>query len=159
MLYVFDCTLTSLFRYLYRFFSLLYVHVYMFFIFLFTLCFLFSLYAFLCFNIFDFRIIFFFFSCRIRHPSCALVTVVQTCALPISAGVTSIWFETTVSSPLSTGFGRPANASPTVLYVSLLRVGSGNLNSISPRSATMKRRWRSWATPKSAELMTLDDTL
>src|SRR3546814_3371930 len=29
---------------------------------------------------------FFFFSSRRRHTSCALVTGVQTCALPISAG-------------------------------------------------------------------------
>src|SRR3546814_1965485 len=30
----------------------------------------------------------FFFSSRRRHPMCALVTGVQTCALPISAGAT-----------------------------------------------------------------------
>src|SRR3546814_14095161 len=32
-----------------------------------------------------FRLIFFFFSSRRRHTRCALVTGVQTCALPISA--------------------------------------------------------------------------
>src|SRR3546814_4066381 len=31
-------------------------------------------------------LVFFFFSSRSRHTSCALVTGVQTCALPISAG-------------------------------------------------------------------------
>src|SRR3546814_1060883 len=35
-----------------------------------------------------FIIIFFFFSSRRRHTRCALVTGVQTCALPIFAGVT-----------------------------------------------------------------------
>src|SRR3546814_3593249 len=33
----------------------------------------------------DFFMLFFFFSSRRRHTSCALVTGVQTCALPISA--------------------------------------------------------------------------
>src|SRR3546814_4956619 len=36
-----------------------------------------------------FVLTFFFFSCRRRHTSCALVTGVQTCALPISAPTTS----------------------------------------------------------------------
>src|SRR3546814_4965596 len=34
----------------------------------------------------------FFFSSRRRHTRCALVTGVQTCALPISAGVTPAHF-------------------------------------------------------------------
>src|SRR3546814_2044685 len=33
---------------------------------------------------------FFFFSSRRRHTRCALVTGVQTCALPISAGMTFV---------------------------------------------------------------------
>src|SRR3546814_18033670 len=33
-----------------------------------------------------FVLLVFFFSSRSRHTSCALVTVVQTCALPISTG-------------------------------------------------------------------------
>src|SRR3546814_3499678 len=33
-----------------------------------------------------FRVLFFFFSSRRRHTRCALVTGVQTCALPISGG-------------------------------------------------------------------------
>src|SRR3546814_4878082 len=33
---------------------------------------------------------FFFFSSRRRHTRCALVTGVQTCALPISAGKTAV---------------------------------------------------------------------
>src|SRR3546814_8562369 len=36
--------------------------------------------------------VFFFFSSRRRHTSCALVTGVQTCALPISSKLR--WFET-----------------------------------------------------------------
>src|SRR3546814_5158347 len=35
--------------------------------------------------LFFFRFVFFFFSSRRRHTRCALVTGVQTCALPISA--------------------------------------------------------------------------
>src|SRR3546814_1318881 len=35
--------------------------------------------------IFDLSILFFFFSSRRRHTRCALVTGVQTCALPISS--------------------------------------------------------------------------
>src|SRR3546814_16227358 len=35
--------------------------------------------------------LFFFFSSRRRHTRCALVTGVQTCALPISAARTSCW--------------------------------------------------------------------
>src|SRR3546814_7080204 len=38
---------------------------------------------FLC---YDFVLFFFFFSSRRRHTRCALVTGVQTCALPISGG-------------------------------------------------------------------------
>src|SRR3546814_9107667 len=51
----------------------------MYFISLFPICLLFSFFCFcvLC--------LFFFFSSRRRHTSCALVTGVQTCALPISA--------------------------------------------------------------------------
>src|SRR3546814_3093917 len=37
-----------------------------------------------CFLIFLFIVVIFFFSSRRRHTSCALVTGVQTCALPIS---------------------------------------------------------------------------
>src|SRR3546814_5517954 len=36
------------------------------------------------------KVVLFFFSSRRRHTSCALVTGVQTCALPISAFTTSI---------------------------------------------------------------------
>src|SRR3546814_3754181 len=42
---------------------------------------------------------FFFFSSRRRHTSCALVTGVQTCALPISNGV---FTPGAVASPLGT---------------------------------------------------------
>src|SRR3546814_5524743 len=37
--------------------------------------------------------VYFFFSSRRRHTSCALVTGVQTCALPISAAVAALGDE------------------------------------------------------------------
>src|SRR3546814_5181509 len=40
-----------------------------------------------CLNVVIFMISFFFFSSRRRHTRCALVTGVQTCALPILAGM------------------------------------------------------------------------
>src|SRR3546814_1937543 len=52
--------------------------------FLFSICFCINSYLF----IIDVSVVFFFFfSSRRRHTSCALVTGVQTCALPISGGV------------------------------------------------------------------------
>src|SRR3546814_4357232 len=49
--------------------------------------------TFLCIVDFSFASIFFFFSSRRRHTRCALVTGVQTCALPISstAGKAVAW--------------------------------------------------------------------
>src|SRR3546814_3496844 len=38
-----------------------------------------------------FVLIIFFFSSRRRHPICALVTGVQTCALPICADLDQVW--------------------------------------------------------------------
>src|SRR3546814_1107131 len=38
-------------------------------------------------------LLFFFFSSRRRHTRCALVTGVQTCALPISDKLRSVYFE------------------------------------------------------------------
>src|SRR3546814_6305054 len=46
----------------------------------------------------DFAVVFFFFSSRRRHTRCALVTGVQTCALPISAS-TGAERSSAVSSP------------------------------------------------------------
>src|SRR3546814_15856442 len=40
---------------------------------------------------------FFFFSSRRRHTRCALVTGVQTCALPISASITSVYWPGAVA--------------------------------------------------------------
>src|SRR3546814_1751629 len=40
-----------------------------------------------CFVVVDFLLFFFFFSSRRRHTRCALVTGVQTCALPISESI------------------------------------------------------------------------
>src|SRR3546814_10625954 len=45
--------------------------------------------------VFDYYTIFFFFSSRIRHTRCALVTGVQTCALPI-------WSQTPAAPRMST---------------------------------------------------------
>src|SRR3546814_6328589 len=52
-----------------------------------------SLLSFFCFVVFflasyvvSCAVVFFFFSSRRRHTRCALVTGVQTCALPISSG-------------------------------------------------------------------------
>src|SRR3546814_8542355 len=44
-------------------------------------------------------ILFFVFSSRRRHTICALVTGVQTCALPISAAGTSIKIKDTLNRP------------------------------------------------------------
>src|SRR3546814_7436589 len=41
----------------------------------------------MCFVLFVFIVVVFFFSSRRRHTRCALVTGVQTCALPISWGL------------------------------------------------------------------------
>src|SRR3546814_20161906 len=47
---------------------------------------------------------FFLFTSRRRHTRCALVTGVQTCALPISAG----------AAPAATGYARPAASTPVI---------------------------------------------
>src|SRR3546814_1777309 len=57
---------------------------------LFTLCLCVSV----CFVYFFRCSFFFFFSSRRRHTRCALVTVVQTCALPISQGLTRVRIRT-----------------------------------------------------------------
>src|SRR3546814_8630344 len=41
----------------------------------------------------------FFFSSRRRHTRCALVTGVQTCALPICVKVSSRWFHGALTPP------------------------------------------------------------
>src|SRR3546814_15198408 len=43
----------------------------------------------------------FFFSSRRRHTRCALVTGVQTCALPISRSVGELRFDGTAAEPLA----------------------------------------------------------
>src|SRR3546814_18759264 len=64
----------------------------------------------------------FFFSSRRRHTKCALVTGVQTCALPISASCTSSWTcrpskaerggVMAERSPADDGFRMPAEWAP-----------------------------------------------
>src|SRR3546814_5606007 len=56
--------------------------------FLYCLCFLFCLIVFCSASFICYLGLFFFFSSRRRHTRCALVTGVQTCALPIFAGWT-----------------------------------------------------------------------
>src|SRR3546814_7800859 len=48
---------------------------------------------------------FFFFSSRRRHTRCALVTGVQTCALPICAGIPIIIANARLSERSLTGYG------------------------------------------------------
>src|SRR3546814_1856952 len=50
---------------------------------------------------------FFFFSSRRRHTRCALVTGVQTCALPILPGVAEIVEAITLGEPLDAGLRNP----------------------------------------------------
>src|SRR3546814_9495841 len=44
-------------------------------------------------------VVFFFFSSRRRHTRCALVTGVQTCALPISAAWALLWNNPKIHTP------------------------------------------------------------
>src|SRR3546814_3530062 len=53
----------------------------------------------------------FFFSSRRRHTRCALVTGVQTCALPISHGVASTYASRVTSAPVRPR-SRPPSATP-----------------------------------------------
>src|SRR3546814_20848166 len=70
---------------------------------------------------------FFFFSSRRRHTSCALVTGVQTCALPISLWATSAGVST---RPASTG------------YTGTFALSSGTAMSVVPLPPPIKlREW------------------
>src|SRR3546814_3448531 len=57
---------------------------------------------------------FFFFSSRRRHTRCALVTGVQTCALPISKAFTTLASATATTSASVAGDGSPAASCTTV---------------------------------------------
>src|SRR3546814_8806746 len=59
------------------------------FIYLFSITTFFSSIFFLCFILLFFSFVFFFFSSRRRQTRCALVTRVQTCALPICSPAAS----------------------------------------------------------------------
>src|SRR3546814_2814408 len=52
-------------------------------------------------------VVFFFFSSRRRHTRCALVTGVQTCALPISIGRSGVFSLGGWSPHVQTGFHVP----------------------------------------------------
>src|SRR3546814_1171360 len=66
----------------------------------------------LCLSFCLYFILYFFFSSRRRHTRCALVTGVQTCALPISSTSAELFG---ISVPVSTKGEPPplANAAPT----------------------------------------------
>src|SRR3546814_3869753 len=65
----------------------------------------------------------FFFSSRRRHTRCALVTGVQTCALPISPAPTME--PTTIADKVSNGIFLVAVCSEAVIAL-LLRLGAGD---------------------------------
>src|SRR3546814_11184703 len=58
-------------------------------------------------------VVLFFVSTRIRHTSCALVTGVQTCALPIySTCLLAGSMDTTISAPRTASAAEPAARAP-----------------------------------------------
>src|SRR3546814_13648933 len=77
----------------------------------------------------------FFFSSRSRHTSCALVTGVQTCALPISADETagsgSDIVVVGVRSALQTAQERKKNAETVVDSIDATDIGAFPDNSVS----------------------------
>src|SRR3546814_4010089 len=89
-------------------------------------CFVFDLYELIA-TAFDHILFCFFFSSRRRHTRCALVTGVQTCALPISL---------------------PSNASPKPRLAVTVKVFS----SVSRLSEKLRRISRRWATAVKREI-------
>src|SRR3546814_16134581 len=97
-----------------------------------------------------FILAFFFFSSRRRHTRCALVTGVQTCALPISAAGTTLYER-----------GRTMLADAGDLYRELrdrdlrqlssltLAMAESIANTVGPllvaEQRTLAKRWRIWA--------------
>src|SRR3546814_2615521 len=74
-------------------------------------------------------VVVFFFSSRRRHTRCALVTGVQTCALPIS-----LLYIFTSTSLLSVPASSRASSAPTGdLRVNKVPVGAGLLAKAAPR--------------------------
>src|SRR3546814_7754995 len=69
--------------------------------------------------------LFFFFSSRRRHTRCALVTGVQTCALPIYSGQTSLG-EVVRSIPQSFGGGQQPGIGFNVPGANGVNVGGGS---------------------------------
>src|SRR3546814_5967370 len=55
-----------------------------------------------------FFLLFFFFSSRRRHTRCALVTGVQTCALPICGQLASRWGQILLRRALASAIDTPA---------------------------------------------------
>src|SRR3546814_3006370 len=60
--------------------------------------------------LFSLCVFLFFFSSRRRHTRCALVTGVQTCALPISAGSRARWAAQTLGSSVCRCRVKPGRA-------------------------------------------------
>src|SRR3546814_2415384 len=72
-------------------------------------------------------VFFFFFSSRRRHTRCALVTGVQTCALPISALVSKVWHNRHIPTIHWPSLGRLNRAT---LLVPPNRFRPGSLGSV-----------------------------
>src|SRR3546814_4492445 len=84
------------------------------------------------------RCFYFFFSSRRRHTRCALVTGVQTCALPICVQPT--WLETHSAPRSSSGICTHSASSPSANFSSHLRVPSLLLRSrLASGRPTLKR--------------------
>src|SRR3546814_2773457 len=77
--------------------------------------------------------LFFFFSSRRRHTRCALVTGVQTCALPIlsclltAAGMAALWAMAAVATHRPLGWVALLTAVDVIVMLSLLRLAPGTI--------------------------------
>src|SRR3546814_1658227 len=82
----------------------------------------------------------FFFSSRRRHTRCALVTGVQTCALPICA---NDWIAQDLADILDLPVDRPADVETTARGAAMLAaVGAGLFPSLAAAAAAMRAERR-----------------